>query len=112
MNIKEIKNDGLTIQIEMNFVAEDYKDKRKKILNKVRREAELKGFRKGMAPMSLIEKMHGQQALADSINDLISETLNSYIQDNKLAIIGEPLPLEDQEKNNEWKVGADFTFVF
>lgn len=112
MNIKELKNDGLTIQVEMNFVAEDYTDKRKKILNKVRRDAELKGFRKGMAPMSLIEKMHGQQALAESVNDLISETLNSYIQDNKLSIIGEPLPVEESENKNEWKVGAEFNFVF
>lgn len=112
MNIKELKNDGLTIQIEMNFEAADYTERRKKILNRVRKDAELKGFRKGLAPMSLIEKMHGQQALADSINDLISETLNSYIQDNKLAIIGEPLPVEDQDIKNEWKVGADFRFIF
>lgn len=112
MDIKEIKNDGLTVQVAMNFGKEDYADKKKKSLNKFRREADIKGFRKGMAPMSLVEKMHGGQALAEAVNELISENLNKYITDNKLDIIGEPLPVEDEEKKNDWDNPDSFDFTF
>ncbi len=112
MNIKELLNDGLTIKVEMNFVKEDYAEQVKKILGKYRKDADIKGFRKGMAPLSLIEKMHGQNALANAINDIISEQLNKYVQDNKLSIIGEPLPIEEFESKNDWVNGSDFTFGF
>lgn len=112
MKITELKKDDLQIQVEMNFGKEDYAEKKKKALNKFRREADIKGFRKGMAPMTLVEKMHGHSALVDSINELISETLNKYIQDNKLEIIGEPLPNEDKESKNDWLSGEEFEFVF
>lgn len=112
MDIKELKKDDLQIQVEMKFGKEDYADKKKKALNKFRREADIKGFRKGMAPMSLVEKMHGHSALVESINELISETLNKYIQDNKLDIIGEPLPNEENESKNDWLSGEEFEFTF
>lgn len=112
MDIKELKKDDLLIQVEMNFGKEDYAEKKKKLLNKFRREADIKGFRKGMAPMSLVEKMHGHSALVDSINELISENLNKYIEDNKLTIIGEPLPNEEKESKNDWLEGEYFQFVF
>lgn len=112
MDIKELKKDDLLIQVEMNFGKEDYAEKKKKLLNKFRREADIKGFRKGMAPMSLVEKMHGHSALVDSINELISENLNKYIEDNKLTIIGEPLPNEEKESKNDWLEGENFQFVF
>lgn len=112
MNIKELKNDGLMVQVAMDFCKEDYAEKKKKALNKFRREADIKGFRKGTAPMGLIEKMHGQNALIDSINELISETLNKYIEDNKLSIIGEPLPVEEKETKNDWENGDNFEFKF
>ena len=112
MNIQELKKDGLMIQVQMDFTKEDYADKKKKLLNKYRREVEIKGFRKGMAPMSLVEKTHGQSALVDSINDLISESLDKYVKDNNLAILGEPLPNEEVEAKNDWVNGESFTFVF
>ena len=112
MNIKELKNDGLTLQVSLELSKEDYAEKKKKELNKFRRDADIKGFRKGMAPMSLVEKIHGHSALVEAINTLISENLNKYIQDNNLAIIGEPLPNEEQEAKNDWTNGEDFKFVF
>lgn len=112
MNIQEIKNDGLVAQVALQFGKEDYADKKKKSLNKFRREADIRGFRKGQAPMSLIEKMHGHAALSDAINELISEGLNKYIQDNNLTVIGEPLPNEEKESKNDWENGENFEFVF
>ena len=99
MEIKELNNDGLTIRVSFHFAKEDYSEERKKVLNRFRRNADIKGFRKGMAPASLIEKIHGGEALVEAINILISENLNKYIEENKLTIIGEPLPVEDENKN-------------
>ncbi len=112
MNITELKKDDLMIQVQMDFTKEDYADKKKKLLNKYRREVDIKGFRKGMAPMSLVEKTHGQSALVESINELISESLDNYVKENNLTILGEPLPNEEVESKNDWAAGENFTFVF
>ena len=111
MNIVNTKVDDLTHQLTLNIAAEDYAAAEKKKLNDIRRRADFKGFRKGMAPMSLIQKVYGGQALGDAINEIINEQLYGYINDNKLRVVGEPLPSEDQPEN-EWRSGADFTFKF
>lgn len=112
MEVKELVNDGLTIRLSFHFVKEDYADSRKKILNRFRRTADIRGFRRGMAPMSLIERMHGGEALVEAINELISNSLNNYIEEHKLAVIGEPLAVEDAENKNDWEEGSEFDFTF
>lgn len=112
MEVKELVNDGLTIRLSFHFVKEDYADSRKKILNRFRRTADIRGFRRGMAPMSLIERMHGGQALVEAVNELISNSLNNYIEEHKLAVIGEPLAVEDAENKNDWEEGSEFDFTF
>ncbi len=112
MKITQKNVDDLTLVVTLGIEPEDYTEKRKKILSDYRRKADLKGFRKGMAPMSLIEKMHGRSALLDAVNSLISESLNNYITDNKLNIIGEPLPNETEQKPIDWEVDTEFEFVF
>ena len=111
MNIVNTKVDELTHQLTLNIAAEDYAAAEKKKLNDIRRKAEFKGFRKGMVPMSLIQKVYGGQALGDAINEIINQQLYGYINDNQLRVVGEPLPSEDQPEN-EWRSGADFTFKF
>ena len=61
--------------------------------------------------MSLVEKMYGQNALVDAVNDVISEGLNNYIHENNLRVLGEPLPSEEHIQN-EWEAGKEFTFKF
>ena len=111
MEVKENRTDDLNIELTLSITKEDYADKKKKRLNDYRRKAEIKGFRKGMVPMSLVERIYGQSALVDSVNDAISESLNKYIDDNKLRVMGEPLPAEEQPQV-EWVDGNDFTFKF
>ena len=111
MKLEQNRIDDLNLQVTLTVSAEDYADSRKKKLNDYRRKAEFKGFRKGMVPMSLVEKMYGQQALGDSVNDVISTALNDFIQENNLKVLGEPLPSEDNPENT-WEAGADFTFKF
>ena len=111
MKIEHNRIDDLNLELTLSVAAEDYAESRKKKLNDFRKKAEIKGFRKGMVPMSLVEKMYGQQALADAVNDVIAESLNGYIQENNLKVLGEPLPSEDNPQN-EWVNGNDFTFKF
>lgn len=111
MNISQNKVDDLNIELTLDITKEDYADRRKKRLNAHRRTAEIKGFRKGMVPMGIIEKIYGQSALVDAVNDLIAETLNNFIKENSLRVVGEPLPSEDQP-STEWENGKDFTFKF
>ena len=111
MKIEQNRIDDLNIELTLTVAAADYSDTKKKRLTEYRKKAEIKGFRKGMVPMSLVEKMYGQNALVDSINDVIAEGLNNFIKENNLRVLGEPLPSEEHIAN-EWADGNDFTFKF
>ena len=111
MKLEQNRIDDLNLELTLNVAAEDYADSRKKKLNDYRKKAEFKGFRKGMVPMSLVEKMYGPSALVDSVNDVVAAELNNFIQENNLRVLGEPLPSEDQPET-EWVAGNEFTFKF
>ena len=111
MKIEQNRIDDLNLELTLSVAKEDYSDNRKKKLNGYRKNAEIKGFRKGMVPMSLVEKMYGPQALGDSVNDAVASQLNSFIQENNLRVLGEPLPSEDQPET-AWVAGNEFTFKF
>ena len=111
MKIEQNRIDDLNLELTLAVTSEDYAESRKKKLNDYRKKAEIKGFRKGMVPMSLVEKMYGQSALVDSVNDVVAAELNNFIQENNLRVLGEPLPSEDQPEA-EWVAGNDFTFKF
>lgn len=111
MKVTKHQIDNLNLTVDFAIDRADWEEPRKKKLNEFRRTAELKGFRRGMAPMSLIEKLHGGQALAEAINTLVSEGLDEFIKKNKLSILGEPLPSEKEEKN-DWDNPDKFKFSF
>ena len=112
MKVTQKQAEDLTLMVSLTIGNDDYAPKIKKILGDYRRNADIKGFRKGMAPMSMIEKMHGQSAMVDAVNNLISEGLNNFINDNKLNMIGEPLANETEQKPVSWKAGEDMEFIF
>ena len=111
MKIEQNRIDDLNLELTLSVAKEDYADAKKKRLSDFRKKAEIKGFRKGMVPASLVEKMYGQQALGESVNDVIAEALNNFIRENNLKVLGEPLPSEEGPQN-EWVDGNDFTFKF
>lgn len=111
MKVDQNRIDDLNLELTLSIAKEDYADKKIAKLKERRRTAEIKGFRKGMVPMSLIEKMYGQAALVDAVNDVISESLNNFIHENNIKVVGEPLPAEDQPQT-DWVDGNDFTFKF
>lgn len=111
MKITAKKTDELNRVLTIKVDAADYQPARKKRINDIARTAEIPGFRKGMVPASLIEKRYGDGVLVESVNDVLSEALKKYIEDEKLNVVGEPLPCEEK-KEQEWKNGNDFEFDF
>lgn len=111
MNVTKNQIDDLNIELTIAISAADYAEQEKKRLSAYRRNADFKGFRKGMVPASIVKKLYGDQALYEAINSVIGEQLDKFIKDNNLNILGEPLPSESQ-KENEWKSGNDFEFKF
>lgn len=111
MNIVKNQIDDLNFQLVINVSHDDYAEMENKELHKCKRTAEFKGFRKGMVPMSLIQKIYGERVLAESVNKVLSDAVNNYIKENNIKMVGEALPSEDQPEN-EWKSGNDFTFKF
>jgi len=111
MNVTKTQPDELNFQVTIEIAAADYAEPLKKRLNEYRHKADIKGFRRGNAPIGLIQRMYGDQALYESVNGLVGESLDNFIKENKIRIVGEPLPSEDQPQLS-WKAGEDFTFKF
>lgn len=111
MEVTKNQIDDLNIELTITLKAEDYAEQEKKRLSAYRRNADFKGFRKGMVPASLVKKVYGDQALYEAINGVVSEQLDKFIKDNNLHILGEPIASESQ-KELEWKDGNDFEFKF
>ena len=111
MKVTKNQIDDLNMTVSIALEKDDWAEARKKKLNEFRRNADIRGFRRGMAPMSLIEKVHGGQALAEVVNTLVTDALNKFIEDNKLNVLGEPLPSEKPSDNN-WDDPDKLTFDF
>lgn len=100
-------NGLMTIVVEES----DYKEKVEKSLKDYRKQANIPGFRKGMAPMGLIKKQYGEYLKLDAINKVVGEELYKYIKDNKINMLGEPLPSAKQEAQDLEKE-PPYTFYF
>lgn len=100
-------NGLMTIVVEES----DYKEKVEKSLKDYRKQANIPGFRKGMAPMGLIKKQYGEYLKLDTINKVVGEELYKYIKDNKINMLGEPLPSAKQEAQDLEKE-PPYTFYF
>ncbi len=111
MKVLQNKIDDLNLELTVEVEAADYAEIERKKLAERKRTADFKGFRKGMAPMSMIKKIFGEQCLVEAVNQVLSGALDSHIKDNSLHVIGEPLSSEKQPEI-EWVDGNDFTFVF
>lgn len=111
MKVEQKKIDAQNLELTINIAAEDYAQSQKKKFAERKRNAEFKGFRKGMVPASLIQRVYGEQILVESVNEAVSRTLDEYINAEQLHILGEPLASENQPEV-EWKDGNDFSFVF
>lgn len=111
MKVSQNKIDDLNLELTVEVEAADYAEIERKKLAERKRNADFKGFRKGMVPLTMIKRVYGEQCLAESVNQVLSEALDKHISENKLNILGEPLTSEKQPEI-EWVDGNAFTFVF
>lgn len=111
MQINQSELKDLKAVVTLTIEPADYQEEVAKQLKEVRRKAQMPGFRPGMVPAGLVKKMYGKGILADVLNKLVGEHLQKHIEDNKIQILGDPLPSEESPKidlDNE----DTFTFLF
>ena len=92
MNITKENVDALNAVVKVDIVAEDFQPKVTEVLNDYRKKADVPGFRKGNVPMGMIKKQYGKSVMIDEVNKLLQESLNKFLVDEKLDILGNPLP--------------------
>jgi len=111
MNIVKEKTGDLTAVLKVNIAESDYAEKVDNVIKDYRKKARIDGFRPGKVPTGLIKKMYGTGILVEEVNKLISESLTNYIREEKLNILGEPLPAENQ-KTADFDTETEFEFSF
>ena len=109
MNITRENKDALNAVVKIDIEKTDYADKVEKILTDYRKSANIPGFRKGQVPMGLVKKQYGKAVLVDEVNKLLQESLGKYLNDEKLDVLGNPLP--KAQDNIDWDADA-FSFEF
>jgi len=111
MNILRNDIDANNAQVTITIEESDYAEKVEKALREYRRKANIPGFRPGMAPLGMIKKMYGRGVKADELNRTLQEAIYNYINENKIDILGEPLPVDDQ-KQVDFENDKSFEFKF
>ncbi len=100
MNITKEQIDQLNAVVKVAITKDDYQDKVDTILKDYRKQANIPGFRKGQVPMGLIKKQYGKAVLVDEVNKLLQDNLNKYLTEEKLDVLGNPLP--KQQDSFDW----------
>ena len=111
MDIKLNKTDSVSALISVEITKADYENEVENSLKDLRKNAVIPGFRKGMAPPSLLRQMYGKTVVAEEVNKLVSKNLSDYILENNLQLLGEPLLAEGFEPV-ELDKKEDFVFNF
>ncbi len=112
MNVSLQNIDKVNALLTVKLEKADYQEKVDKSLKQIRQKAQVPGFRPGMVPMGLVKKMYGKSVLAEEVNKVLSETVYKYIQDNKVNILGEPLPNEEKQPEIDFDTMEEFEFLF
>lgn len=109
MNITRENIDDLNAVVKVDIAKEDYSPKVDKILKDYRKNANIPGFRKGHVPMGMVKKQYGKAVLVDEVNKMLQDALNKYLTEEKLDVLGNPLPKE--QESFDWDQDS-FTFEF
>ena len=109
MNITLENIDPLNAVVKVDIEKKDYSDKVEKILSDYRKTANIPGFRKGHVPMMMVKKQYGKAVLVDEVNKLLQDALNKYLTEEKLDVLGNPLPKPQDDL--DWDSDT-FTFEF
>ncbi len=112
MNITQEKVDDLNAIVKITIAPEDYASRVEKSLKEQAKKANLPGFRKGMVPVAHMKRMYGKSILVEEINTLLSETLTKHLTDNKVEVLGQPLPVLDDAVEFKWDNTDEFVFNY
>ena len=112
MNITRENIDELNAVLKVKIEKTDYEEKVETVLKDYRKKANIKGFRPGMVPIGLVKKMYGRAVQIDEINKLVTENIQKYLVDEKLEILGDPLPKTDEQDSIDFDTQVEFTFSF
>ena len=109
MNITQEKIDALNAKLKVQLSSEDYQEKVEAVIVNYRKTASIPGFRKGKVPMGQVKKMIGKSVLIDEVNKLLQEAIYKHITENKVEVLGNPLPLTSEV---DWDNATDFEFEY
>jgi trigger factor len=112
MNITRENIDDLNTVLKVEIRKPDYEEKVENVLKDYRKKANIKGFRPGMVPIGLVKKMYGKAVQIDEINKIVTENIQKYITDEKLEILGDPIPRTNEQEKIDFDTQEDFTFSF
>lgn len=112
MNIARENIDALNAVLKLNIAPEDYDAKVNEILKDYRKKANMPGFRPGKVPASIIDRMYKKPVMAEEINKIMSESIGKYLTDEKVNILGNPLPHESEQNTIDWDNQKEFEFSF
>lgn len=99
-------------KLKVTLIEADYKPEVDKKIKQYSKTAQIKGFRPGMVPKEYIKKLHGKSILVDEVINMVSKTVNDYIAENKLRVVGDPLPDNEAAQNIDWDNQKEFTFEY
>jgi trigger factor len=109
MNISQEQIDKLNAKLKVEVSSKDYQDKVNEVIVNYRKTASIPGFRKGKVPMGQVKKMIGKSVLVDEVNKLLQEAIYKYLTENKVEVLGNPLPLTTEV---DWDNDTDFVFEY
>ncbi len=112
MNIVREDIDALNATLTVKVTPEDYQGKVDEVLRKYRKTAKIPGFRDGKIPMGMIKKQYGTAVLSEELNKLVNESLQKFISENKIEILGNPIPSEDKGFDGDFNNPGEFVFTY
>lgn len=112
MNVSLTNVDSVNAIVQVSIAKSDYQEKLDSALKNFRKKANIPGFRPGTVPVGMVKKMYGKSILADEVNKLVGEGLYKYIQEQKLNVLGEPLPNVEKQQPIDFAIEGDYDFYF
>lgn len=112
MNIIREDVDALNAVIKVEVSPADYQDKVKDTLNKYRKTAKIPGFRPGHVPFGLVQKQYGKGVLSEELHKVVNESLHKFISENKIEILGNPIPKKDDGFEGDLDKPDSFQFSY
>ncbi len=112
MNITQEKSGDLTTLVKVEVSQADYLETVNNVLKDYQKKANMPGFRPGKVPFGMVKKMYGQAVLAEEVNKILTDSLNKYLLDHEIKILGHPMPNTEKSPKQDFEMGKDFDFYF